>query len=449
MSKRNAIVKTLPVVESLGCATVVCSDKTGTLTQNEMTARAAFTLAFPRKKFGFSGVGYASTSGKLLLAATPEGISPPMTPPRAIDATSEEFVALAALFTTACLCNNATVLSDSDSSLAEGHSGGAMSGQPTELALLVAAEKANVADPRPQYHRIQEVPFSSERKRMEVRARPVNGTHCCKAFGMISSSSSSSSSVKGTSRQNGTSRKSLDGSMYFVKGMPESILAECSTYTGSDGSAVPLNDDSKALVMTNARRLAGSGLRVLAMAYGTSLEELTFCGVVGMEDPPREGVAESVQQLRHGGVRVMMVTGDSKETALAIARRCGIVGTEAEHQALTTTYSSQSLSDFSTDSTTSSNGGGMMSDIELGGSLALSGAELDAIAPQDLPDSIANVKVFYRVAPRHKLAIVRALQEHGDIVAMTGDGECWCVVLKFVVVVFFAVLNKHVEILMF
>jgi Ca2+-transporting ATPase len=193
MSKRNAIVKTLPVVESLGCATVVCSDKTGTLTQNEMTARAAFTLAFPRKKFGFSGVAYEATSGKLLLAATPEGISPPMTPPRAIDATSEEFVTLAALFPTACLCNNATVLSDSDSSLAEGHSGGAMSGQPTELALLVAAEKANVADPQPQYHRIQEVPFSSERKRMEVRARPVNGTHCCKAFGMVSSSSSSSS----------------------------------------------------------------------------------------------------------------------------------------------------------------------------------------------------------------------------------------------------------------
>jgi Ca2+-transporting ATPase len=191
MSKRNAIVKTLPVVESLGCATVVCSDKTGTLTQNEMTARAAFTLAFPRKKFGFSGVGYDATSGKLL-AAVPEGITLPMTP-RAMDATLEEFVALAALFTTACLCNNATVLSDFDSSLSEGHSGGAMSGQPTELALLVAAEKANVADPRPQYHRIQEVPFSSERKRMEVRARPVNGTHCCKAFGMVSSSSSSSS----------------------------------------------------------------------------------------------------------------------------------------------------------------------------------------------------------------------------------------------------------------
>jgi Ca2+-transporting ATPase len=146
----------------------------------------------------------------------------------------------------------------------------------------------------------------------------------------------------------------------------------------------------------------------------------------------------------------MMVTGDSKETALAIARRCGIVGTEAEHhQALTTAYSCGSFSDFSTDSTTSSNGGGMMSDVELGGTLALSGAELDAIAPQDLPDSIANVKVFYRVAPRHKLAIVRALQEHGDIVAMTGDGKCWFVLLKLLVVVLFAVLNKNFVILMF
>jgi Ca2+-transporting ATPase len=164
------------------------------------------------------------------------------------------------------------------------------------------------------------------------------------------------------------------------------------------------------------------------MAYGPNLEELTFAGVVGMEDPPRDGVAESVWQLRHGGVRVMMVTGDSKETALAIARRCGIIGTEAEHRALVRKYSADSFSsDFSESSETFG-----LSDIELGTSSSLSGADLDSIPPQSLSESIADVKVFYRVAPRHKLAIVRALQKHGDIVAMTGDGE-WIVQIGSVV----------------
>lgn len=407
MSKHNAIVKKLPVVESLGCATAVCSDKTGTLTQNEMTARATFTLAFPRKVFGFTGVGYDSSVGKLMVA--PVGISPPT--PRSLVSTSEEYVAISALFNTACLCNNATVVDDLDSSMVEGHSGGAMSGQPTELALLVGASKANVADPRPQYHRIQEIPFSSERKRMEVRARPVSGIHACKAFDIAVNNSKTTSSPQ-------TRRKSLDGSMYFVKGMPESILSACLNHTGQDGSAVPLDEDKKSLVLNQSRRMAASGLRVLAMAYGTNLEQMAFAGVVGMEDPPRNGVAESVWQLRHGGVRVMMVTGDSKETALAIARRCGIVGTEAEHKALDRKYSSGSFSDWSE----SGNESNYMADVELGNSECLSGESLDSIPPNSLAESIADVKVFYRVAPRHKLAIVRALQKHGDIVAMTGDG---------------------------
>jgi Ca2+-transporting ATPase len=141
-----------------------------------------------------------------------------------------------------------------------------------------------------------------------------------------------------------------------------------------------------------------------------------------MEDPPRDGVAESVWKLRHGGVRVMMVTGDSKETALAIARRCGIVGTEAEHQVLVKKYSTDSLSDLNGGSSESFG----MADVELGTSMSLSGEDLDSIPPQNLAESIADVKVFYRVAPRHKLAIVRALQELGDIVAMTGDGEYDC-----------------------
>ncbi|KAG7341880.1 calcium-translocating P-type ATPase [Nitzschia inconspicua] len=422
MSKRNAIVKKLPVVESLGCATAIASDKTGTLTQNEMTARGAFCLAFPRSRFGFSGVGYSAATGCLMVTKEsdrPLAQQPPSSDTRTIQGSSEEYTAVAALFNTACLCNNATVVSDVDSDLVEGHTGGPISGQPTELALLVGAAKANVTDPRPQYHRIQEVPFSSERKRMEVRARPVSGIHCCKAF-EIAAEMGSPPPTPTAER-----RKSSDQSMYFVKGMPESILAECKFFVGPDGSPIKLEDDHKAAVYTQSRRMAANGLRVLAMAYGVSLDQLTFAGVVGMEDPPRAGVAESVLQLRQGGVRVMMVTGDSKETALAIARRCGIIGaTEGDllispplDGELTSPSSGQSL-----DIPPSSDGAFDLQDVELGATMAMSGTDLDSIPASTLSDSIVGVKVFYRVSPRHKLAIVRALQKHGDIVAMTGDG---------------------------
>jgi Ca2+-transporting ATPase len=385
--------------------TAICSDKTGTLTQNEMTARAAFTLAFPRRKFGFTGVGYETTSGKLVVA--PEAID--NFSAYQVEETSEEHLALAALLNTACLCNNATVIQSIETHLCEGNSGGAMSGQPTELALLVAAEKAGFADPRPQYHRVQEIPFSSERKRMEIRARPVSGIQCCQAFSIALEVESSTASPI-------TTRKSMDGSMYFVKGMPEGILGECKSHVAPDGSAVPLTDELKTQVLSQSRRMAASGLRVLAMAYGASPERMTFAGVIGMEDPPRDGVAESVWQLRRGGVKVMMVTGDSKETALAIARRCGILGnTDESDENL-----GMSLHSFGDSDGTSDDFG--FSDVEFGASVALSGAELDDIPPHNLAESIIGVRVFYRVAPRHKLAIVRALQAHGDIVAMTGDG---------------------------
>jgi Ca2+-transporting ATPase len=401
MSKRNAIVKKLPVVESLGCATAICSDKTGTLTQNEMTARAVYTLAFRNQKFGLSGVGYATSTGKLVVTS---GLNETVV----IDSLSEEYTALAALFSTACLCNNATVVSDLDSNLVEGHSGGAMSGQPTELALLVAAEKAQVVDPRPQYHRLQEVPFSSDRKLMEVRARPVSGVQCCEAFEKTIQSGRSAFGLR---------RATTDGSMYFVKGMPEKILSACVSFTGPDGFPYPLDSDSAGLVMFNARKMASSGLRVLAMAYGTSVDQLTFAGIIAMEDPPREGVAESVWQLRNGGVRVMMVTGDSRETALAIARRCGIIGMECEPKSMNSAQSSDSLNDFDVE----------LSDVELANDdISMSGEDLDSMTPQRLAETVMNVKVFYRVAPRHKLAIVRALQANGDIVAMTGDGMNGC-----------------------
>eukprot|EP00531_Pseudo-nitzschia_arenysensis_P000488 CAMPEP_0116147332 /NCGR_PEP_ID=MMETSP0329-20121206/17697_1 /TAXON_ID=697910 /ORGANISM="Pseudo-nitzschia arenysensis, Strain B593" /LENGTH=1032 /DNA_ID=CAMNT_0003643251 /DNA_START=206 /DNA_END=3304 /DNA_ORIENTATION=- len=413
MSRRNAIVKKLPVVESLGCATVVASDKTGTLTKNEMTVRVAFCQAFPTSRFEFSGVGYTAARSKDRLSIVHDNSMGSVQP---ILPTSKEYEAITALLSISCLCNNAIITTDTASSCDEGFIDGmSVSGQPTELALLIGAFKANVPDPRAQYHRTQEIPFSSERKRMEVRARPVSGKHCCQAFKIASPTATTSGD-----RSN----------LYFVKGMPESILSDCSSFVGANGSMMPLSDDQKSLVLAQSRRMAASGLRCLAMAFGVSLSQLTFAGIIGLEDPPREGVIEAVRKLRTGGVRVLMVTGDAKETAIAVARRCGILGpadgytmplkskTDSSHQPLLKSHSDASLESFSV----SFHGGFNMDDIELGATVCLSGADLDSIPIQNLADSIADIKVFYRVAPRHKLAIVRAFQKLGDIVAMTGDG---------------------------
>ncbi len=426
MSRHAAIVKKLSAVETLGCATVIASDKTGTLTQNEMTARSMFCLAFPSLSFGLTGVGYdrKKSGGYLMRSLSSDeqlDVNNDSSPDsqgnrKSIEVTENcpEFNALSALFGTASICNNASVTNNDD---------GVHMGQPTEIALLVGSEKANISDPRPNYHRLQEIPFSSDRKRMEVKCRPVGGAHTCTAFSL---------SARRYHHLNGDAPISSDGSLYFVKGMPESILGECQTHTAHDGSAVPLTESGKARALAESRKMAGCGLRVLAMAYGPSLETLTFAGIVGLEDPPREGVVESVAHLEKGGVKVIMVTGDSRETAIAIAKRCGILGGPKSISGDSSSDNDRpavigkkrgSFEDSGTEdefldlsSSTAST-----YDIEYG-QHALSGAELDAIGAQNLPDSIIGVKVFYRVAPRHKLALVRALQKRGEVVAMTGDG---------------------------
>lgn len=384
MARSNAIVKKLTSVETLGCATVVASDKTGTLTQNEMTVRSIYSPAFPSKYFGLTGVGYDAKNGRLFRSTRIDSSAEELAKTNDIvESNAPEFIAIQALFSVASLCNNATL------------STSARTGQPTEIALLVGGEKCNVPDARPQYHRVQEIPFSSERKRMETRARPVNGNHGCSAFTHCMSVSSGSNP---------------DGSLYFVKGMPESILVDCQYQISSNGTFTAMKEDERKHILMQSRKMASSGLRVLAMAYGTGLDKLILAGIIGMDDPPRKGVVDAVESLQSGGVSVVMVTGDSKETAIAIGKRCGII-----HSSRNTTNSHHHIAD---------------SDVEFGAGLALSGAQLDAIPDAMLAESIIGIKIFYRVAPRHKMALVRAYQSQGEIVAMTGDGVNDAIALK-------------------
>lgn len=401
MARRNAIVKKLPVVESLGCTSVIATDKTGTLTQNEMTARVCYSPAFRSVTFNFTGVGYSSRTGQLVYGNKDDDSVGHESIQRPVPNDGEEQCALEALFSTACLCNNANLVESHDADVVEGHTGSAMSGQPTELALLVAAAKAGLADPRPKYHRCKEVPFSSERKRMDVVARPIED-HACQAFARLSK--------RGNSLE--------FGGLYFVKGMPEQILEACDSSLQADGSTKPFSSDDRVTSLAQTRRFASKGLRVLAFAFGRSPDHLVFAGLVGMEDPAREGVADAVRRLRSGGVKVIMVTGDSKETALAIAERCGILDEDSER-------------DDDIEMTESLIGrNGKIVDVEKGVVRAMSGAEIDALESKEQMVGLDGVRVFYRVAPRHKLFIVRALQKNGEVVAMTGDGTNDAVALR-------------------
>jgi magnesium-transporting ATPase (P-type) len=373
-----------------------------------VTVRALYTLAYPTTKFGFTGVGYDGASGHLIyLNEHHESVV--STCHRKLSDDNMKS-ALAPLLYSGCLCNNATLVQETNASLAEGTVGGTLSGQPTELALLVAAMKAGYSDPRPQYHRLQEMPFSSDRKRMDVRARPVNGKHACTFFQQLVLSSTTS----------------MDGSLYFVKGMPERVIAECTTYYNSSGIINQLDEDSRTVAFSQSRRMAASGLRVIALAYGPVLGQLTFAGLIGMEDPPRDGVADSVRQLRQGGVKCLMITGDAKETAMAIAKRCGLlgelstiteIGNVSGHESSNTGLHDLLLKKMPSSDTLNGDDDSMyglsglsMTDVEFGSGSgeAMSGSEIDDISIENLAACINGIRVFYRVSPRHKLAIVRA-----------------------------------------
>ncbi|MGZ5423289.1 MAG: calcium-transporting P-type ATPase, PMR1-type [Candidatus Aminicenantales bacterium] len=334
MVRRHVLIRKLPSVETLGCATVICSDKTGTLTKNEMTVRAVWTS---RGAFEVTGTGYDPV-GEFRNEAGP--VDPCVFPD------------LIKALTVGVLCNNAQLtLQDGKTSVF---------GDPTEIAILSAAAKAGVwkAEEERAYELIEELPFDSERKKMSIVRRADQDLTA------------------------------------FTKGAPDLLLKDC-TYFLEDGAERPLTDADRDRVMKANDAYAGQALRVLAVAYRNLDQEphaysaeaierdLTFAGLVAMIDPPRPEVREAMAKCRTSGIRTVMITGDHKNTAVAIASELGFYAEDCR---------------------------------------ALTGEEIDGLSDAELDALVEHVAVYARVSPEHKLRAVRAWRRRGDIVAMTGDG---------------------------
>ncbi|NXX62287.1 AT2C2 ATPase, partial [Scopus umbretta] len=256
MAKKRVIVKKLPIVETLGCCNVICSDKTGTLTANEMTVTRLVTSDGFQAEV--SGVGY-NGEGNVYLLPSKEIL--------------KEFsnISVGKLVEAGCVANNAIIRKN------------CVMGQPTEGALIALAMKMELADIKDIYVRKKEIPFSSEQKWMAVKCTPKNQDQ---------------------------------EDIYFMKGAYEEVIRYCTLYN-SGGISLSLTPQQKAFYQQEEKRMGSSGLRVLALASGPELGKLTFLGLVGIIDPPRAGVREAVQVLFESGVSVKMITGDALETAWA------------------------------------------------------------------------------------------------------------------------------------
>ncbi|NWI27457.1 AT2C2 ATPase, partial [Sula dactylatra] len=263
MAKKRVIVKKLPIVETLGCCNVICSDKTGTLTANKMTVTQLVTSDGFQAEV--SGVGY-NGEGNVYLLPSKEVL--------------KEFsnVSVGKLVEAGCVVNNAVIRRNS------------VMGQPTEGALIALAMKMELADIKDIYVRKKEIPFSSEQKWMAVKC---------------------------------TLKNQDQEDIYFMKGAFKEVIRYCTLYNSS-GISLSLTPQQKAFYQQEEKRMGSSGLRVLALASGPELGKLTFLGLVGIIDPPRAGVREAVQVLLESGVSVKMITGDALETAVAIGQNIGL-----------------------------------------------------------------------------------------------------------------------------
>jgi Ca2+-transporting ATPase len=352
MAKRGAIVRKLAAVETLGAATVICSDKTGTLTQNEMTVREIYAGA---TSYTVTGTGYDPT-GEILDASG-----------KPVEAT--ERPALAELLATITLANTA--------SLERRDGTWRVVGDPTEGALLTLSAKGGLPKESvaPSHKVVREIPFDSDRKRMTVVTLDATGKEIA-----------------------------------HTKGSADVLIPHCDHQLTKDGLD-PLDDAKRAAILAEAERMSRASLRVLAVArrelswdgsrrttpppggkddgperrpsYENIEQRLTFLGLVGMIDPPRPGVKEAVKACADAHVRAVMITGDHKLTAVAIAQELGLWEE---------------------------------------GAIALTGTELDKLSDEALARQIDRVRVFARVTAEQKLRIVKAFKARGHVVAMTGDG---------------------------
>jgi cation-transporting P-type ATPase F len=328
MARRQAIIRNLPAVETLGSTTVICSDKTGTLTQNQMTVQEIYTLG---DAYQVSGVGY-QPAGAITSTSTSEGIW-------------QENFALIETLKAGLLCN--------DSQLVQADGLWTIQGDPTEGALLTAARKAGLPENLDAYPaRIDSIPFDSQHQYMAT-------LHA-------------------------------DGVVY-VKGAAEALLERCGSTLQPDGEKT--NCSAQALRQA-VEGMASQGLRVLAFARFEKpgadkiafedVNDLTLLGLQGMMDPPRPEAITAVRASQAAGITVKMITGDHALTAAAIGRQIGLCQSDCD--------------------------------------AVLTGAELTRLTDSELIEQAERINVFARVAPEQKLRLVEALQAHGHVVAMTGDG---------------------------
>ena len=342
MVRRNAVIRKLPAVETLGCATVICSDKTGTLTQNEMTVRRVYC---DNQIITISGQGY-----------DPKGDF------HGADPYKDKGV-LKEVIKCAALCNNAVLtkkglrLSGLFRTKSKDSIWG-IDGDPTEGALLVVAAKAGVwrEDFERKETRVAEIPFESERKRMTVIY------------------------------------KNKEGYKAYSKGAPDIILGLCTQEMTKQG-IINLTPERRREILEINDEMASHALRVLALGFRKVQENdissdvesnLVFVGLMGMIDPPRPSAVKAIRICQAAGIKPVMITGDHKLTAQAVARELGI--------------------------------------LRGSNNIVVTGTELDQMTDEELDRYVMDISVFARVAPRDKLRIVRAYKKNGQIVAMTGDG---------------------------
>ncbi len=360
MVARNALIRRLSSVETLGSTTIICSDKTGTLTQNEMTVT---NIAVDGEFLDISGAGY-SVEGEFFRDGKKVNLA-------------KEYPGILTALWIGALNNDAILETDYDEN---GKRTLRMVGDPTEGALLVAAAKGGALPAllAQAYPRIEEIPFDSERKRMVT-------------IHAIEQPEASDVSPFYDQKQK---------AWYVVaqKGAPDVVLERCTHYQSRDDNAIPLDDEQRRRILAANDRMTDQALRVLGVAYRVveNLEylqdgnlnheieqELIFVGLLGMIDPARPEVLPALQIARQAGIRTAMITGDYPNTAKAIALEIGLL--QEGHNVLT-------------------------------------GRELDEFSNEQLKEAVLTTDVFARVSPEHKVRIVEAFRANNEVVAMTGDG---------------------------